>query len=298
MYDEDYEDWVQEQIDAEVGKQVREGKYTDKIPTGKFAHDAAAPDMRGFITKDSGKRFESPDGMVRDTSEGKPQFTLLFPKDVPFEDQLMTRVADLYHRGGVKYGARNWEKSSTEEALAKHEDCLMRHVIKFLLGVEDGEDHAAAVVWNVNAVDLTRRKIREKKQAHLDAFGGLETKPHNHNPLDFKAGSYSGPDCGCGKNLPDEAPPFNPDLSLIGHVTKGQKAKPFPTVEFSHGDEVLDKNYYRWQYSTPDMTWYCTTMRSNYPSVGQLANANGPLMFQDGAYAGITMLRDGSLRWG
>lgn len=118
------------------------------------------PSTGKYATKDSGKRFEASDGMVRDTSEGKPQFTLLFPQGVPFEDQLMTRVADLYHRGGVKYGPRNWEKSCTEESLAKHEDCLMRHVIKFLLGVADGEDHAAAVVWNVNAVDLTRRNLK------------------------------------------------------------------------------------------------------------------------------------------
>ena len=45
----------------------------------------------------------------------------------------------------------------------------MRHVIKFLLGVEDGEDHAAAVVWNVNAVDLTRKKIDAKEQEEAAA---------------------------------------------------------------------------------------------------------------------------------
>lgn len=116
-----------------------------------------------YVTKDSGKKSEYGDGMVRDTTEGKPQFPLLFPKGVPYEDQLITRVAELYMRGGIKYGARNWEKSRTEESLAHHEDALMRHVIKFLIGTEDGEDHAAAVVWNVNAVDLTRRKIQEKE---------------------------------------------------------------------------------------------------------------------------------------
>lgn len=116
----------------------------------------------GYVTKDSGKRARHSDGVVRDKAEDKPRFDLLFPRGVPFEDQLITRVADLYERGAGKYGARNWEKSESEDTLEHHEAALMRHVVRFLCGVEDGEDHAAAVVWNVNAVDLTRRKIMQK----------------------------------------------------------------------------------------------------------------------------------------
>jgi hypothetical protein len=119
----------------------------------------AEAEATGFITKDSGTRTEHADGVVRDTDQGKPRFDLLFPKGVPYESQLMTRVAELYERGGVKYGMRNWEKSATPETLEHHEAALMRHVVRFLTGEDDGEDHAAAVVWNVNAVDLCRRKI-------------------------------------------------------------------------------------------------------------------------------------------
>lgn len=118
-----------------------------------------------YTTKDSGKRAEHSDGVVRDTNDGKPRFDLMFPRGVPYDQQLMTRVAELYARGGVKYGDRNWEKSETEETLAHHEAAFMRHATKFLCGVEDGEDHAAAIVWNVNAVDLTRRKLAEKPKA-------------------------------------------------------------------------------------------------------------------------------------
>jgi len=266
MFDHDYEEWAQMEEDRKAGQALRE--EADRAE--KFVATEAG---KAYITRKSGEKFESPDGMVRDTSANKPQFTLMFPKDVPYEDQLMTRVADLYHRGGVSYGARNWEKSSTEESLAKHEDCLMRHVIKFLLGVEDGEDHAAAVVWNVNAVDLTRRKIREKKQAHLDAFGG------------------------CGKNLPDTV---NLNTSGVKEVLPEYEAedKPFPTVEFSHGDVLLDKNYLRWEYESKSRRWYCTTAPNIFDGVAELAYVYGPLMFQNGAYAGITMLKDGSLRWG
>lgn len=127
--------------------------------TDKVCH----PDA--FITRDSGVKAEYADGMRRDSVEGKPTFGLMFPKDVPYEEQLLTRVAMLYMRGGVRYGSRNWEKSSTEESLAHHEEALWRHFVKFVTGVEDGEDHAAAVVWNVNAVLLTRRNIKLAAEA-------------------------------------------------------------------------------------------------------------------------------------
>lgn len=130
-----------------------------------------------FVTKASGTKAQHSDGVVRDTEEGKPRFDLMFPKGVPFEQQLMTRVAELYYRGGKTYGMRNWENSETEETLAHHEAALWRHMMKFYLGVKDGEDHAAAIVWNVNAVDLTRRKIAEKREA--DKTLGRETAGHS-----------------------------------------------------------------------------------------------------------------------
>ena len=89
----------------------------------------------------------------------------MFPKDIPYEDQMITRVAALYARGAEKYGARNYENSKTEDSLAHHEDSLMRHVIAFLLGTDDGEDHAAAAIWNAIAVDLTRRNIKKQRKS-------------------------------------------------------------------------------------------------------------------------------------
>jgi hypothetical protein len=135
MYDADYANYLEAQEEAEA---------------------------LGFVTKNSGTKAHHSDGVVRDTDKGKPRFDLMFPKGVPFSEQLITRVAELYERGGQSYGYRNWENSSTEETLEHHEAALMRHVIRFLTGEEDGEDHAAAVVWNVNAVDLCRRKLALK----------------------------------------------------------------------------------------------------------------------------------------
>lgn len=234
------------------------------------------PSTGKYETKDSGKQAQYADGMKRDTSEGKPQFALLFPKGVPFEDQLITRVADLYHRGALKYGDRNWENSSTEESLAHHEEALMRHVIKFLLGVEDGEDHGAAVVWNVNAVDLTRRKI---------AMAAAEKSwPDNET-----------------EQLP---PPFNPNLDLVGYANKAVSRPDRPAylegVSFRQGDTLLDKNYTTWKYCAKKKCW--EQLRSNGLFLGNLAalaKEYGPLMVQTGPLAwAATILKDGSLRWG
>ena len=112
----------------------------------------------------------------------------------------------------------------------------------------------------MNAVDLTRRKIREQ--------------------------------------LPDNEVTRKIDDFLEDPSTGVKRERPFPTVEFSHNDEVLDKNCYRWVYSKPDCEWYCTSVPMMYHSVAELAYVKGPLMFQNGTYRGITMLKDGSLRWG
>jgi hypothetical protein len=103
---------------------------------------------------------EHPDGVRRDAVAGKPRFDLMYPESVPYEDQLITRVARLYERGAAKYGDRNWEKSETKDSLAHHVASFWRHATQFILGVDDGEDHAAAVVFNVNAILLTRRNIK------------------------------------------------------------------------------------------------------------------------------------------
>ena len=102
--------------------------------------------------------------MQRDTQKGKRLFTLMFPKGVPFAQQLIVRVADLYTRGAEKYGGRNWENSKSPDSLAHHEDSLWRHFMAFYFEEDTEEDHAAAIVWNINAVELTRRNLAKQEQ--------------------------------------------------------------------------------------------------------------------------------------
>ena len=118
--------------------------------------------MKDFVTKDSGKREAYKTGMLRDTQEGKPNFWLCMPLDVPYEEQLLTRWAGLLERGMVKYGWRNWEKSETPEEMERFKASAFRHFIQWIKDVDDGEDHGAAVLFNICAVERLKYKFKEQ----------------------------------------------------------------------------------------------------------------------------------------
>jgi hypothetical protein len=120
--------------------------------------------MANFETKDSGHRSEYKSGMVRDTQDGKPRFNLMYPLDVPYSEQMLTRLAELLERGMDKYGWRNWEKADSEEELIRFKESAHRHFIQWLTG-EDDEDHAAAALFNILAAETVKykRKVLAQK---------------------------------------------------------------------------------------------------------------------------------------
>jgi hypothetical protein len=117
--------------------------------------------MSEFVTRDSGVKAEYESGMRRDARAGKPHMELLIPEGVPFEEQMLVRLGHLYARGEEKYGSRNWEKACTEKELGHLYGSLLDHVWHTIIGTQDGEDHAAAVLFNLIAVENTRRNIRK-----------------------------------------------------------------------------------------------------------------------------------------
>jgi hypothetical protein len=110
-----------------------------------------------FITKDSGQRQEYDSGMRRDLQSGKPMFDLILPKSQPYSETLLKRWADLMGRGIEKYGPRNWELANSEEEMARFKSSAMRHFMQWICGEED-EDHAAAVLFNINAAEYLKWK--------------------------------------------------------------------------------------------------------------------------------------------
>lgn len=108
-------------------------------------------EKRGFETKDSGEREEFASGMVRDTQEDKPLYTLI-------PTFMMKRWAELMMRGAVKYGRDNWKKASGEEEKQRFKDSAYRHFIQWLNGEKD-EDHAAAVFFNIAGAEHVDERI-------------------------------------------------------------------------------------------------------------------------------------------
>jgi hypothetical protein len=106
-----------------------------------------------FVTKDSGARESLANGMVRDTAEGKIDYTLVL------DGPLHRRYAGLLTRGAVKYGKRNWCKAfdapvgaDRDATIARFRESATRHFFQWLEG-DRTEDHAAAVIFNMNGYE-------------------------------------------------------------------------------------------------------------------------------------------------
>ncbi|MHA1304710.1 MAG: dATP/dGTP diphosphohydrolase domain-containing protein, partial [Candidatus Heimdallarchaeaceae archaeon] len=73
--------------------------------------------FKKYITKDSGTRQKFDSGAVRDIQQGKGRFDLLPATAIKM-------VADVFERGAIKYGDRNWEKGIP---LSRYIDSALRH---------------------------------------------------------------------------------------------------------------------------------------------------------------------------
>lgn len=105
-------------------------------------------------------------GMRRDIQSGKPRFDLLLVDGLPYEEQFLTRFAELLARGSEKYGERNWQLASSEEELLRFRASALRHMMQWATGELD-EDHAAAVAFNLMAYEYVKWKL-DNAQADED----------------------------------------------------------------------------------------------------------------------------------
>jgi len=107
------------------------------------------------MIKDSGKRIEFDSGMVRDITDDKIDYTLAL--DGPMFERYARHLTD----GAKKYDKRNWLKASGQEELDRFKESALRHMIQWLRGDTD-EDHAAAIWFNVNGVEMVKEKLAPK----------------------------------------------------------------------------------------------------------------------------------------
>jgi hypothetical protein len=114
----------------------------------------------GFVTKDSGARETYASGMVRDADGAtKDNFFLMVQQGVPYEEQFLTRFAQLLTRGAQKYSKRNFELANSPAELERAQESLFRHLMQYLCG-DKTEDHAMAIVFNVMLAELVQFRMK------------------------------------------------------------------------------------------------------------------------------------------
>lgn len=104
-----------------------------------------------FEVRDSGEREVYDSGMVRDTQDGKPDFTL-----IPLF--MLERWAMHMTRGAKKYGRENWMLAASREEYIRFRASAFRHLVQWLRGDRD-EDHAAAVYFNLAAAEYVYERM-------------------------------------------------------------------------------------------------------------------------------------------
>lgn len=111
--------------------------------------------MGDFTVKDSGNRMEFSSGMVRETEDGKIDFSLVY------DGPMLQRWAAHLTKGAVKYAPRNWMKARGVAESMRFKASAARHFFQWMIGERD-EDHAAAVFFNINGYEYVRSKWPEK----------------------------------------------------------------------------------------------------------------------------------------
>lgn len=105
-----------------------------------------------YAVNDSGRRETYASGMVRDTTEGKVNWSLV--ADGP----MLERWAKHLTLGAEKYAVRNWMLSAGQEELDRARESAFRHFMQWWNGESD-EDHAAAVLFNINQVEYVKSRL-------------------------------------------------------------------------------------------------------------------------------------------
>lgn len=80
---------------------------------------------------------------------GKVDYTLVL------DGPMLERWAEHLTKGAEKYAARNWMLAEGEAELERFRQSAFRHFLQWMRGDVD-EDHAAAVVFNLNGAEYVK----------------------------------------------------------------------------------------------------------------------------------------------
>jgi hypothetical protein len=90
--------------------------------------------------------------MQRDVATDKIDYSLVF------DGPMFKRWAALLDRGARKYDKRNWMKANSQEEYDRARESLVRHFVQYISGEVD-EDHAAAIIFNINEMEYVKGKL-------------------------------------------------------------------------------------------------------------------------------------------
>lgn len=117
--------------------------------------------MGDFQVLDSGARQEFASGMIRDTEEGKVNYTRVY--DGPMLERWaahLTRAEPKYP--DIRPGVPNWTQAKSPEERERYRVSAARHFAQWMAGETD-EDHAAAVLFNINGYEYVQARIVENE---------------------------------------------------------------------------------------------------------------------------------------
>jgi len=107
----------------------------------------------------------STSGTCRSSESGKLRFDLCFP---PTRDACMlTRLAKHMTAHVGDRGDANWYNASTDEDLQRFRRSAFRHFMQWWYG-EDDEDHAAALLFNVQGAEYVRSQTASAATGQAD----------------------------------------------------------------------------------------------------------------------------------
>lgn len=118
-------------------------------------------DHCGFVVKDSGKREEFEGGMLRDMTDDKIDWELVA------NGPMLKRYAEHLTKGAKKYpdpepGKANWMRAVGLKEKIHARKSAFRHFMLWWMGAKD-EDHAAAVIFNLNVFEYVQGNETKKE---------------------------------------------------------------------------------------------------------------------------------------
>lgn len=93
-----------------------------------------------------------PSGMVRGSTDGKINYLLV--RDGPMYERWAVHMTNAVS----SKGKRNWTNACTKDDLERFREGAVRHMEQWLVGESD-EDHAAAIIFNVNGAEHVLGKL-------------------------------------------------------------------------------------------------------------------------------------------